>query len=447
MAPWFLVVVLVLLLLATAPFVQALESRGSEAAGSASKLRLAYRVELVPRGGSEPLIVVTRVPNGGSLAFRGALVFVEIDRVSSLLNFSVSMVDGFFVETRYTLWGVSVSPVEGGGAPVSYTYSSTYLVDLDSMELYTLEGFWAGPFPYIARVDPDNVTLEALYVNVGNRVLACKLPESMDTVLRRVSSLLHANVTYRVVEPGELVEIPLGGREGSSIGGSLTILSNGSYLLVDYCLDLSLFLAYIDPRMPVGPAGPGLSVGELVNGSLFLGRPAPDMLDPGVRALGDGVYLVLGGGEALLAAKAELLPPNLVSGLLNAVEANASFPGYILFKSWNVPIIGRGWVAYHVEGFLVGSEASAPEPILKLYLLGYLAPTFDLADQVNMLNLELVNTSGFKVTLYMVEGLSGRGELELEGPGYRPGFMAFAVSFIAVIASMAFARLAASRRV
>ncbi len=367
------------------------------------------------------------------LLFRNATITVEVDLVEEIVNFRVLLSGGLKVnvtgEER-----PAYSIVEEN---ISFSYSSTYRVQPETMELFTLDGKWAGSFPYLARVDPERPRPKILSFNEQS-VGFCGLPPELLDMIRGVAGFVEINLTVTRVEAQD----------------------RASFLAIRECVDFGLYLIYIDPRLPVRPYTSGelsFPAEELIRGTLVYGDAASRALgeayEEHVVPLGPGIALGYAKGFVVVAVRFDSLPKDFATKLRRALEEGVASQVYqegerlsvgggepgILFASgpYYAGIVGASAI-YHVGGFLVAANFSIVRggfvPV-KVFLL----PTFDLYAKysgyldvlmqvsgsqprsgLTVYRFRLENASALSVRLVGVEGAVAPPVIQLSGKGYVP---------------------------
>ena len=403
-------------------------------------LRLSYRLSLIPANDTSMarIVVEGAGPNSSSLFFEDAFINVAIGK--GFLNLTVSMYNGSY---GYVRWGSELYPravVLGG--PQDFSYSRSYLLS-SSGALYTLEGYWAGFSPYVARVDPGKPVVSVFGINTGKVRPVCRLPAEMEGLVSLVSEGIGVEVGYEELGPGESLTVRLG--SGNITIGSLP--EAPPIIVIVGCFDLSLILSHLDPGLLVSSVVAGDSVigsGEVVNGSIVFGHAVGSLgMANFTLRLGEGLYLASdpARGYALLGARGDIVYPGFRGRVEEMLGRDA---GYIIFVSVPVVLPYESWVAYHARGFLVGSvvvSKAQMAPMLDFFLRSFLTPTFDLSGDVRV---DVFNASGIRVELVGVEGLEEAGGLELSGSPYRPSAWILAAPLLlslALLAAASYGRL------
>ncbi len=399
-------------------------------------LTLYYVFEPIPtKSNVKPFIIVYTKNNSSTTSeyigylFKNATIIVNIFNKdnTTYLTFTVKFEKGLLGDFNFINGGRNVSFREIR-KNVSFSYSYTYLLDTKTMMLYTLDGKWAGPFPYLANVDLQKPTFKILFISPS--IQSCLFSIGLNSTLRELLTAVNGSNELQVIKPHEKVTV--------EIGPGISITRNGPGILVKECNEFGLYMIILDPL---------IKTGDYRFGSLFFPRSnivAAKMTYGGydvlevfntsspIIPLGDGIALATISKPypgAILAIRIDKLPPDMVelineTGLLkgNTVfyfsnQAYYQAAGGVMFKA-----------DYAIQGFLLQSRISA-RSFLDLDAV-FLAPTFDVFQKYEFspiiissrttsttkYDTLLIGANGIQVKLVSIEGYTPPPFMDVENP-------------------------------
>jgi len=262
---------------------------------------------------------------------------------------------------RRVWFGVELT---GNGSTV-LSFNSSYILGPFN-ELLTVDGEWAGPFPYLAYIDLERPTLEVLAFRIQPQNVCPLFSESDVDKVENVSRVLGAPARWELLGFGEKIV--------SRIANNVRTIEGAPAALYN-CVEFSVYPLFVDPSTP----SPGYRSAGVYYPPERTVVALP--LDE-ARFLESGTIWVSGEGVAVV----ELEPSRVQRFFMLAISPQVAPDWYkygiwwlneseiVFLRSW--PWIVTGIAVYDAAtGALLEADITT---FAEEGVLGFIAPTMDL---------------------------------------------------------------------